>query len=421
MRILQVNKFYPFKGITSNNKPDYHYSVGDTETLIHFIDSLLTTQNHEVIHFSMEHPENGTSALSTYFVPYSNLHHISGVKNTLKSIGAVLYSTTAKKRLSALLDRYPVDIAHLHNIHHQLSPSIIDEFRKRSIPVVMTLHDFKMVCPSYNMLHKDRICEACKGKHFYHCIIDKCHNDSLYKSMVVAMESYLHHFVLKTYKYVRYFICPSRFLMKKVQEMGLKGTFFHVPNYLDCGRILPSVTWKERTIVYFGRLIKIKGLYTLLDAVKHIQHIHVNIIGDGPLKRDLLDKIKKESIKNISFLGYKHGEELQEEIRKAMFVILPSEVYENYPYSIQESFALGKPVIGSHIGGIPELCKEKETGLTFNPGNSKELRTKIEYLLADPAKITEMGRNARSFIENINDPGAYYQTLLAIYKTALQG
>ena len=208
--------------------------------------------------------------------------------------------------------------------------------------------------------------------------------------------------------------------MNKVREMGLKGRFYQLPNFIDYYRFKQESKWKEKTIVYFGRLIKIKGLITLFDAVKELKAVKLKIIGDGPLREELMLKAEKENIKNIIFSGYKKGKALQEEIKKAMFVILPSEVYENNPYSILESFALGKPVVGSHIGGIPELCKENLTGLTFTPGNSRELRQKIKILVSNPHRITEMGENARNFIEEMYDPGQYYEKLVGIYKKVLE-
>jgi glycosyltransferase involved in cell wall biosynthesis len=203
--------------------------------------------------------------------------------------------------------------------------------------------------------------------------------------------------------------------------MGLKGTFFHLPNVIDCSGFIPAYSWTEQSVVYFGRLIKIKGLFTMIDAVKKIKGIQLKIIGDGPLKPALMEKIEEEKIRNISLVGYKRGRELQNEIKKSMFVLLPSEVYENYPYTILESFALGKPVIGSRIGGIPELCVDGRTGFTFNPGDSRDLAEQINHLASRPDTIKKMGKNARKYVEKMNNPEQYYTRLMSIYTQVKKG
>jgi glycosyltransferase involved in cell wall biosynthesis len=169
--------------------------------------------------------------------------------------------------------------------------------------------------------------------------------------------------------------------------------------------------------VYFGRLSAEKGLFTLLEAAKGL-NIKVKIIGEGPLRPALEEKAVRDGVDNVLFLGYMSGEPLKEEIRKAVAVVLPSEWYENNPRTAIEAFALGKPVIGSRIGGIPELVRDGETGFTFEPGKIEALRERIIEIFRQPKATVEMGRAGRSFVERELNADKHYEGLMDIYKYA---
>ena len=171
----------------------------------------------------------------------------------------------------------------------------------------------------------------------------------------------------------------------------------------------------ERSICYVGRLSIEKGVATLIEAVKGLD-VTLKIIGDGPLKEILEKETQSKGIKNVEFLGYKSNNELKDAIKRSMFLVIPSEWYENNPRSVIESFALGKPAIGARIGSIPELVKNHETGLTFEPGNVEDLREKIGYMVSNPEKVIEMGKNARRFVEQELNAEKHYERLIAIYK-----
>jgi glycosyltransferase involved in cell wall biosynthesis len=204
-------------------------------------------------------------------------------------------------------------------------------------------------------------------------------------------------------------------LKNKLEEMGFTGDIVYLPNFIRLEEITPVYNWDERSIVYFGRLSNEKGLFDLIDAVKDIRGITLKIIGDGPLEGEIKSRIDIEGIDNVILLGYKRGEGLKNEIRKSMFVILPSTCFENNPMSIIEAFALGKPVIGSRIGGIPELVRDDVTGLSFEAGNPEDLRIKIRYLINNLGKAVEMGKNARLFVEKEFAAKNHYQGLIKIY------
>jgi len=206
-------------------------------------------------------------------------------------------------------------------------------------------------------------------------------------------------------------------MLNKVREMGFKKKIVYLPNFVDIEEFKPQYEWEEDSIVYMGRLSYEKGVVTLIDAVKGIP-IKLKIIGDGPLRETLISKAEGENIDNVEFLGYKTSNELKKLVKKSMFTVLPSECYENSPRVVLESFALGKPVIGARIGGIPELVMDEETGLTFEAGDRKDLKEKIMFLINSPNRIIEMGKNARKFAVEKFNSDRYYSKLMQIYQAA---
>lgn len=406
VKILLVNKFFYLKG-------------GSERVFLEEAD-LLKRNRHQVAFFSMFDKKNLSCPQSKYFINHIDYEPpVRNIKGNILQSLKMLYSFEAKEKIEELLNDYQIDIAHLHNIHHQISPSILDVFVKYKIPTAMTLHDYKLVCPSYSMLADGKPCQKCKNGKYFWCLLKKCTKDSYAKSLLNVVEMYLHHKILHIYDKIDIFVSPSMFLKKKLKEMGFKKEIVHLPNFINAKDYLPKYSFNEKIICYFGRLSEEKGLFTLLKAVKGID-IKLKIIGDGPIKENLKFKVKSEKLDNVDFLEYKSGRELKNEIRSSMTVVLPSECYENNPRTVLEAFALGKPVIGGRVGGIPELVRDGETGLTFESGNANDLRSKIESLLKNPKQIAEMGKKARKFVEESFNPEKHYKKLMQIYRLATE-
>lgn len=407
MNILIINKFLYPRG-------------GDAISTL-ATGKLLIEKGHEVYYWGMNHPDNTEYPFKNYFVSYIDYNKRMGITGKLKAALRILYSFEAKKRLGELLKEIKVDIVHLNNFAHQISPSILHVTEKYKIPVVMTMHDYKMVCPSYLLMTPNlKPCERCSNGRYYNAFVYKCTKGSRFKSLINMLEMYLHNDILKLYKKINIYIAPSKFLKEKVTEMGLKGRVEHLYNFVYPEQFSPSYQWENREICYFGRLSKEKGIATLTEAIKDLD-INLIIIGDGPERLSLETKVKKEDIRNVSFAGYLKGEKLYQTIKKCMFTVVPSEWYENNPRSVIESFALGKPVVGARIGGIPELVIDWQTGLTFESGNIYDLRDKIATLIENKEKIPELGRNARIFVEEKLNPEVHYNTLISIYRAAMEG
>jgi len=395
------------KIIFANN---YYYLRGGSERVFFDEMNILRKNGHDVLPFSRHFPQNIENP--EYFAPPIDYENVPGHKKLFAAF-ALIYSPTCRRYFGRLLDRELPDIIHAHNIYGRLTTSIIDAAKKKKIPVVLTLHDYKLICPSYLMLRENQVCELCKGKKFYYCLLKKCHKGSLIASAIYTLETYF-NFVAKKYDWIGRFICPSKFLFKKCAEDGIpEQKLIHVPNFIWVKEFKPSYD-NNGYILFVGRLSKEKGVLTLLKAIQNID-VQLKIVGDGPVRDDCEKFVKENNINNVSFEGYKSGDELKNLYRNAMFIVFPSECYENAPMTVLEAFAFGKPVIGSNLGGIPEMIIDEKTGLLFRPGDYQDLREKIQYLLANPSLIEKMGRKARQRVEEEYNEELHYKRIMEVY------
>lgn len=364
--------------------------------------------------FSMRHPKNLDTPWSNYFVDELEFGHSYSASQKILMASKVVYSLEAQRKLRRLLQDFPADIAHLHCIYHHLSPSILTTLRDADVPVVMTAHDLKIACPAYKMLNDGGICEHCRDGRLFNVVKHRCVRSSLSASAIVWAESTLHRWLNSYRVRTSRIVAPSRFYMDKFIEWGWpKEKFSHIPNYIDSSIYIPEYI-AGNYFLYFGRLAPEKGVATLMRAAK-ASSVKLKIVGSGPLEADLKtlqDKLQGD----IEFLGYRSGTELQSLIRGAKATVLPSEWYENAPMSILESYALGTPVIGARIGGIPEMIVEGETGWTFESGHLDELTNLISRLAKYPnAHLEQAGRAARAYVQDKFSRRGYLDSMLALY------
>jgi glycosyltransferase involved in cell wall biosynthesis len=404
MRILKINKFF--------------YPKGGSELYMFRLSELLDKKGNETAFFSMIHENNKQSEWNGYFIENIDYHRRMSVKNQLKVLKKMLYSREAYSKTLKIIDEFKPDVAHIYNFNHQLTPSVLFASKERGVPVVTSVSDYKIVCPSYLMLNHGNVCERCKGKRFYNCLFTRCHKGSFKNSLAVLIESYLHHKVLNSYGNIDRFICPSVFVMNKIREMGLKGDCVHLPCYIDVNKWKPdgvSDRARGKNILFCGRLSREKGVLTLIDAVNGLD-VNLTIVGEGPFRKEIERGIKARGLNNVRLTGYLDTAELMERIKESLFLIVPSEWYEVFGLVIVEAFAFGLPVIGADIGAIPELVKEGENGLLFVPGNAADLRAKIKYFLDNPGEARRMGKNAREFVEKKFNEDKYYGEIMNAYR-----
>ena len=367
MKVLLVNKFHYIKG----GSETYYFSLGD----------LLEKKGHQVIWFSMKDDRNLPCTQSKYFV---NNVDFNASANPVKTAGAalhLLYSREAGRKFARLLDDEKPDVIHLNIFQSQLTGSIVDEAYKRHIPVVYTAHDLKSVCPNYLMMHHQKVCEQCLGGQYWHCFANSCMKASRAKSLLASLEAYVYK-LKKTYRKIDYVITPSNFYKNKLEAAGIyKCPIEHVCNFLPEGTVYEEGT-RGNYFLYFGRLAREKGIHTLIKAFcKANIEEKLFIVGSGSEEERLKAMVKKCGMdKKILFLGFKKGTELQEIVANALCVCLPSEWYENGPYSILEAQALGRPAIVSNYGGLPELVEDGITGYITQAGNVSDLTEKIRKM-----------------------------------------
>jgi glycosyltransferase involved in cell wall biosynthesis len=402
MKILFINKFF--------------FLNGGSETVFFQEREFLKNIGHSVIDFSMQHPNNYPSIYSKYFVSNIDYHdkqggYIKNVTKTFKTTRDFVYNREALNKIKKLISIEKPQIAHLHNIYHQITPAIIPVLKNAGIKVILTLHDFKLLCPAYYMLNKNNICNACAGKHFYHATLNRCQEGDLSKSMLLSLEAYWHKY-FKNYEMVDLFLSPSRFMAHMMGQYRVdekKIVVLHNGN--DISKYKLS-TIDSDYIIYFGRISKVKGIDTLLMAYKDQKiKIPLKIVGTGPDKERL-----QTQYPDVEFVGYRSGSELNQLIAEASFSVVPSEWYENCSMSILESMAYGKPVIGSNIGGIPEQIEDGKSGYLFEPGNTHDLGDKMSRLIENKPLRREMGEASRRIIEHKYTLNEHCEKLVHIYE-----
>lgn len=393
---------------------NYHYYRGGAETIFLEQNRLFGERGWDVVPFSMHHPANLPTPWSRFFVDELELGSNYSLGGKLVRVPKVLYSLEARRKLDRLLAEVQPDVCHAHNIYHHISPSILSLLHDRQIPVVLTLHDLKLACPAYNMLASDGVCERCRGGRLYNVLVHRCIKGSTALSALALAEAVLHR-MLRTYTgCVSRFVVPSRFLMEKLCDWGLpREQFSHVPNFIAVDRYRPQPA-AGKDILYVGRVAREKGLTTLIRAAAAAK-ARIRIAGTGP-QLDELRGLAGRLEADVEFLGYLTGDSLQAAIAAARAVVLPSECYENAPMSILEAYALGKPVIGARIGGIPELLREGATGFGFASGDVESLAATLRRILdlADPA-VEAMGRNGRRWLEEDFTADLYVERLTSVY------
>lgn len=399
MKILLAIKFYYPRG------GDCIYTIN--------LENLLKQHGHEVAIFAMQYPENLSSEWSKYFPSEVNFSLGTGmIESFLRPFG----TNEVKRKFTALIHDFQPDVVHLNNIHSQLSPVIAEIAHKKGIKVVWTLHDYKLLCPRYDcQLNGKEACELCftnKKSVLKH----KCMKNSLIGSIIAYQEA-LKWSKNKLEKYTDAFICPSRFMANKMISGRFDEKKIHVlSNFIDVKKTKRDNYSKDDYYCYAGRLSNEKGIETLIQAAKQLPHKLI-VAGSGPLK----EKLETETLhSSIDFIGHRQWDEIKEIVGKTKFMVIPSEWYENNPLSAIESLCLGTPVLGSNIGGIPELINQQKitsqernilNGMLFESRNSEDLKEKIEMMFRTEFDYETIAEDAQKRYSAEN----YYKEIMKIY------
>ena len=394
---------------------NYFYRRGGAESV--FLDhiDLFTAAGWEVVPFAMRHPANLPSPWSGHFVSEIEYDGAGGPLTKARQAAKVIFSLEARRNIRDLIGRARPSVAHAHNVYHHISPSIFGALRAEGVPLVMTAHDLKIACPAYKMLSRDGVCERCRGGRIHNVLLHRCVKDSAVVSGLVLMETLVHRSLGLYRDTLDRLIAPSRFYRDKLIAWGWDADrIAHIPNCIDTAGFAPA-TDEGGYFVYAGRLAPEKGLATLLRAAALARQKLV-LAGTGP-EEQRLRRLAADFGADIRFAGHLGKPDLQRLIGEALALVLPSEWYENAPVSILEAYALGRPVIGARIGGIPELVADGETGLLVEPGNAAALAGALAGLAAlPPSARAAMGAAGRDWVRREFSPERYRERTLNLYE-----
>lgn len=401
-RVLLVNKFYrPYGGV---------------ESYLGALSRLLELQGHIVVPFAMSHPQNWATPWQSFFVSQVEYQQ-AGMGQRLRAAGRALFSVEAYRKVRQLCRAAKPDVAHVQHIYHQLSPSVLYALTHAGVPIVQTLHDYKLVCPNYKLYIPQRreLCHRCRGGRFYHAAWFNCLNYGRMASVLAMVEAYVCGLLKPYQKLVKHFITPSAFLRDRIVEAGIPAERVSVVyNFVDAEDFTPPQ--QGRYVLFVGRLEPEKGVDVLIRAAQRMSDVAFLVAGSGSAAASLRHQA---SDANVRFIGWLDARARRQALAEAVCVVVPSLWYDVAPMVILEAYAAGKPVIGSAQGGIPELIQEGETGFIVPAGDDETLAERIDFLWRHPEQARQMGEHAQAFARQRFSPERHYQALLAIYQHAM--
>ena len=380
MKILLANKYF--------------YRRGGAENSMFLLNDLLTMRGHEVAHLSMQDPRNELSAWSDYFVSNVELSAAGSARNSVKAIQRMFYSREVRDCTRALVQAFRPDVAVLNNVYHQLGPTLIRELAQARVPMILLVRDSKLICPAYTSLRGRQPCLKCAQGAFFWSAVHGC-GGSRANGVILALESYWQHAALHTWSKMSAVVAPSDFYGRLIQNQQPAMDVRVIRNAIET--IAPAKRAAERPYIGFaGRLSSEKGIDTLLEAAANCPEIMFRIAGEGPELTRLRELQRQSGCANVHFLGGMGQQALELEMRTWRVAVIPSIWFENCPRVALEALRLGIPLIGSDIGGIPELVEGH--GVVVAPGDSGDLARAMVDLWTDPDRCNEFGSRGRDYI-----------------------
>lgn len=403
MNILQIHKYYwPRDGASK-------YTLQLTKGL--------TAAGHKVLPFAMQEPESLLSPYNQYFVSDFDLadpKHLS-LLTKIRAGANMFYNPQAVRNLKALLKTQLIDVAHVHNIYHHISPAILPVLKKSGIKIVMTVHDYHLVSPNYSLFHHGAIHDEDAKGWYWSCVKNKCvKNDRLY-SVIKVSEMIWHHKFKKYFeKNVDQFIAPSQFMADTLVKHGYDSKkIIVIPNPIPESAGTGAWLRSGDYVGFAGRLSEEKGVQVLLAAAAQLPEITFKIAGSGPEEGKLKEFCQAQKLTNVEFVGFQTGQALEDFIAQAKLLVVPSIWYENGPLSVLEPMARGQIVLGSRIGGIPEMLPDE---FLFAPGNVQELVAKInQWYQASVTDREQAGKELQNIAQSQHDFSDHLKKVLAAY------
>ncbi len=399
MKIIQANKHY--------------YLRSGADRYIFDITRLLEQQSHTVIPFAMQHPDNNETPYAKFFPSYVQTEQPTFNWQGLRTVGRMMYSLEARRKLATLIHETKPSLCHLHNIYTQLSPSILHTLADQKVPVVMTVHDHHLVSPQYNIW-----AEGCGDDHrdsgLVRATASRFHKGSLAATLVQTIIFKLHRQMKLYRKHVDLFITPSEYMKSQLVRGGFPAEKIRVNNYgMDAKAVEPCYE-SDGYFLFVGRLSDEKGIETIIHAAKLLPKIQFKIVGRGP-SADYLHRLG-HGLDNVEFLGFRVGDELKRLYQRASAVLLPSRVHENFPLITLEAMAAGKPIIASEVGGVPEVVEDRVNGFLVKPTDIQGWVEAVMRIDLDDELRESMSRSSRYIVERRFRLDDHYKRLISIYK-----
>jgi glycosyltransferase involved in cell wall biosynthesis len=405
MRILYCNKYnYPFSG---------------TEVYLFELMELMRSRGHEVALFSMADPRGKATDYDHNFVPHIEFNQRAGVMEKIELAAHAVYSQEARRRMRDMIEDFQPDVAHVRNIYHHLSPSILWELKAQRVPVVYHINDFKLLCPAYNLVRQGEACEECRAGAFWRVLGSDCY-PGLGARTALMMEAYAQRWLGTYGKCVDLFLAPSQFVRDKFAEHQWDVKKFRVLPHFQVAAPKVEPPAPNAPLLYFGRLSPEKGVSDLLQAMQRLPELRLVVAGDGPQRGELQTLaanlgVTNLGLNNVEFVGHVRGAALDALIARSRFTVLPSHAYETLGKSILESYARARPVVASDLGSRRELVREGETGLLYPVGKVERLCEAIQ-LLCEPARAERMGLAGWRLVKEQYTPESHYRAMVGLYE-----
>jgi len=363
--------------------------------------ALLRSQGHEVVEFGEDNRELKDM-------------------NPVKAAVDVVWSREAYRKIGALIKETKPDVAHFHNIFLRISPAAYYACKEAGVPVVQTLHNYRLVCPGALLMREGRVCEGCLGKAVpWPGVVHGCWRGSRSQTALVVSMLTLHRCLKTWQEQVDIYIALTNFARQKFVEGGIPAEKIVVkPNLVAPDPRMGEA--RSKYALYVGRLSPEKGVRTLLAAWSRVKRLPLKIVGDGPLMEDVKDFVSRQALIGTDVLGRLPREEVFLLMKGARALVVSSECYENFPMAIAEAFACGTPVISSRLGAMAEIVEDGRTGLHFTPGDCDDLAAKVDWAWSHPERMREMGREARREYERKYTAERNYHMLMEIYQKAME-